>query len=80
MRNPYRKDEIPGGSKNLSGEVMANQAIAIKIALQGNGANTVHYTERHDVRNQFGLFSLVVEGLSILVILTRFHGVQRISG
>ena len=49
-------------ARNLSGEVMANQAIAIKIALQGNGANAgVHYTERHDViTNQFGLFSLVV--------------------
>jgi hypothetical protein len=31
-------------ARDLSGEVMADQAIAIKIALQGNGAKTVHYT------------------------------------
>lgn len=49
-------------ARDLAGEVMADQPISIKIALQGNDkSKTVHYIEVHDVTtNQFGLFSLVV--------------------
>jgi hypothetical protein len=35
-------------ARNLSGEVMADQAIAIKIALQGEWRD-YGYTEHHDV-------------------------------
>jgi hypothetical protein len=49
-------------ARDLAGEVMADQPISIKIALQGNDkSKMVHYIEVHDVTtNQFGLFSLVV--------------------
>jgi hypothetical protein len=45
------------------GEVMADQQFQSKLHFRGMIIKTVHYTEVHDVTtNQFGLFSLVVDG------------------
>ncbi len=53
-------------ARDLSGEVMANQQVFLKIQLYSNiDSPMIHYTEAHATStNQFGLFSLVIgEGI-----------------
>lgn len=49
-------------ARDLSGEILANQKVVLKIKLQDNTtSNKSHYTEVHNATtNQFGLFSLVI--------------------
>lgn len=48
-------------ARDLSGELIANQDVSLKISLQSNLGSKIHYTEIHNVvTNQFGLFSLVI--------------------
>ncbi len=49
-------------ARDLSGEIIANQPISLKIKLQSDiNLSQIYYTEVHNVTtNQFGLFSLVV--------------------
>jgi len=60
-------DPFPQGMKyqalarDLSGEIMADQNVLLKIHLKDSIAGEVFYTETHSVfTNEFGLFSLVV--------------------
>lgn len=49
-------------ARDLTGNIMANQQISLKISLvSGSKSSTEHYTEIHHViTNQLGLFSLVI--------------------
>lgn len=50
-------------ARNLKGEVMANEKIALRISLSSmqNGKPVVHYSEIHSqLTNELGLFSLVI--------------------
>ncbi len=49
-------------ARDLSGEIIANQPISLKIKLQSElNSPTIYFTEIHNVTtNQFGLFSLIV--------------------
>jgi hypothetical protein len=59
---------VPNGMKyqavarDLSGDVLANQEVFLKIHLQsGEDSSQRHYTETHNpTTNQFGLFSIVI--------------------
>jgi hypothetical protein len=47
-------------ARDISGNVLANQQISLKITLLSNGS-TVHYSEVHTVTtNQLGLFTLII--------------------
>ena len=61
--------QVPQGMKyqavarSLSGEVLANQPVTLKISLnsKGTGSSTVHYSETHSVTtNALGLFDLTI--------------------
>lgn len=49
-------------ARDLSGEILPNQSIALKVHLQSNiNEPIVHYTEVHTITtNQMGLFSLII--------------------
>lgn len=61
--------QVPQGMKyqavarSLSGQILANQPVALKISLKskGTGSETVHYSETHRVTtNALGLFDLTI--------------------
>jgi len=64
----FNAQTIPQGMKyqaiarDLSGEIIENQPISLKIQLQGEfNSSQIYYTEVHTITtNQFGLFSLVI--------------------
>jgi hypothetical protein len=79
---PYRKDEIPGGSKKPIGRGDAESSNCDKDRTSGEWRDygcPLHGT-RCDNQSVWFVFIGCEKVLSILVTLTRFHGAQRISG